>query len=211
MAIAQVQKQRAQTNGSSTTATFSSTATLGNTLVAAAFTNGNQSSLDISGWTLARKTNYSGTAASVGIWYKVSDGTETSVTSTGNTICRLHIAEFSGILVPELDQTNSNTMNTVTSINTGSITTTAAEELIITAASNVASSAGTRSWSDSFSVLYDDATGPRLLSGYRIVSSTGTYSSTATLHTSNSNSGAVIASFKAASSPTGNSSNFFFY
>lgn len=202
MAISQVQKQRSQTNGASTTATFSSPATAGNLLVAAAYTNGSSATLDVTGWTLAVETNYSGTASSVGIWYKISSGGETAVTSTGNTICRLHIAEYSGIDATPLDQTNSNMMNTVTAINTGSITTTVADELIITAAANVASSSGTRDWNNSFSVLYDDATGPRLLSGERIVTSAGSYSSTATLNTSNSNSGAVIASFKTVSAAT---------
>lgn len=213
MAIAQVQKQRSQTNAASTTATFSSAATAGNLLVAIAYTNGNQSSLDVTGFTLAVKTNYSGTAASVGIWYKIASGGETGVTSTGMTICRLHIAEYSGIDPTPIDQTNSNTQNTTTTISTGSITTTVADELIVTGAANVASSSGTRSWDNSFNVLYDDATGPRLLSGELIVSSVGTYSSTATLHTSNSNSGAVIASFKGVSGPppATNKSGFFLF
>lgn len=199
MAIAFVQKARGQTNGASTTATFGSATTSGNLLVAIAYTNGVQTGLSVTGWTQAVRTNYSGTASSIGIWYKVADGTETTVTSTGSTICRLHIAEYSGTDAVPLDQVNSGTLNATTTVNTGTINTTVADEIIIVGAANTASSTGTRSWSNSFTVLYDDATGPRLLSGELIVAATGAYNSTATLNTTTSNSGAVIASFKIAS------------
>lgn len=204
MAISIVQTTRSQTNGASTTASIATAPTSGNILIAIAYTNGNQTTLDVTGFTTAVKTNYSGTAASIGIFYKVSDGTESSVTSTGMSICRLHVLEATGLTVPAtLDGVNSNTQNTTTTINTGVITTSIPDNLIITGGANVASSSGTRVWSDSFSVLLDDMTGPRLLSGYRIVSSTGNYSSTATLNVANSNSGAVIAAFSASSAPVG--------
>jgi hypothetical protein len=202
MAISLVQSARSQTNGASTTAIFGAGATAGNLLVAIAYTNAAMTSLDVSGWT-AHETNYSGTAQSIGIFYKIAAGGETSVTSTGGTICRLHIAEFSGIANPIVtDGSNSNVVNTVQSINTNSISTANANDLIIVAAANSTGSAGTRSWSNSFNTLLDDATSPRLLSGYRIVSATGSYSSTATLHTSNSNSGALIIAFQEASAGT---------
>lgn len=198
-----IQQSKSQTNGASTVSTFPSPTTVGSLLTAEAYTNGAMTLLNVStsGWNLAVKTNYSGSAASNGIFWKIADGTETTITSTGSSICRLHVQEWSGIDLSPLSQTNSNTQNTTTTISTGSITTPAADELIITAASNVASSSGTRNWSNGFSVLDDDATGPRLLSGYLVAGAAGSYSSTATLNTSNSNSGACIASFKALSAP----------
>lgn len=201
MAIALVQSQRAQANASSVGATYPGATTSGNLLVAIGYTNGAVGTLNVSGWT-AHKTNYSGTANSIGIFYKIANGTETTITLNGNSICRLHIAEFSGLANPvETDGSNSNAVNTVQSINTNDITTTNADDLIVVCAGTSTGASGTRSWNNSFSVLLDDATSPRLLSGYRIVSSTGTYNSTGTLHTSNTNCGALIIAFKA--SPAG--------
>lgn len=196
-----VQQSKSQTNSSSTTATFGATPTSGNLLIAEALTNGNQSGLGISGWSEV-KTNFSGTAQSVGIFWKISNGTETTVTSTGNTICRLHIQEWSGMANPaDTDGSNSNTQNTTQTISAGSVSTTFADVLLITAGGISTGGSGTGSWDNSFSVLDADGTSPRLFSGYRIVSSTGTYSTTGTLHGSNTNMGAVIVAFKGASTP----------
>jgi hypothetical protein len=84
-----------------------------------------------------------------------------------------------------------------------------ANTLLLCAGGISTSGAGTRSWDSSFSTMLDDASAPRLLSGYRIVSSTGTYSTTGTLHTSTTNSGAVILAITAASAPTTVNSGFF--
>lgn len=203
MAIALAQPAiRSAANASSTTATYGSAATAGNLLVAAAYTNGNAGTMSITGWTKGIETAYSGTAQSVAIFYKLAAGGETGVTLNGATICRLHIAEFSGLSNPIVtDGTNSNAMTTVTTINTNSVTTTNADDLIIVASGTSTGETGTRGWDSSFSTLLDDATSFRLLSGYQIVASTGTYSSTATQGNTATNSGAVIMAFQATSTP----------
>lgn len=200
MAISLVQQSKSQTNSSSTTASYGTSPTSGNILIAIGYTNGTTSALNISGFT-SHEVGYSGTGQSIGVFYKVSDGTESSITLNGNTICRLHITEWSGLANPiATDGQNSNTVNSVKSINTNSISTTNADDLIITAAANSTGSSGTRNWSNSFNTLADDASSPRLLSGYLIATATGSYDSTAQLHTSNSNSGALIIAFKQSSS-----------
>lgn len=209
MAISLIQSARSQNNASSTTSTYGSSTTAGNILIAFAYTNGNMSGLDISGWT-PLKINYSGTAQSIGIFYKVADGSETTVTSTGNSICRLHISEWSGLANPaETDGSNSNTQATTQTINTNSITTTNADDLIVAVGGISTGGAVTGAWSDSFSVLSEDATSPRLFSAYRIVSATDTYSTTGTLHNANTNMGAIILAFKATSAPPSSTGNFF--
>ena len=211
MAIALVQSARSQTNASTTVTTYGSATTAGNLLVAFGYTNTATASLTITGWTKAVHTTYSTSAQSVGIFYKIADGTETTVTLNGNSICRQHISEWSGCSNPAVtDGSNSNAVSAVMSINTNSITTTVADTLLLCAGGISTSGAGTRSWDSSFSTMLDDASAPRLLSGYRIVSSTGTYSTTGTLHTSNTNSGAVILAVTAASAPaTNNGAGFF--
>lgn len=211
MAITLVQSARSQTNASTTVTTYGSATTAGNLLVAFGYTNTATASLTITGWTKAVHTTYSTSAQSVGIFYKIADGTETTVTLNGNSICRQHISEWSGLSNPAVtDGSNSNAVNTVMSISTNSITTTVADTLLLSAGGISTSGAGTRSWDSSFSTMLDDASAPRLLSGYRIVSSTGTYSTTGTLHTSNTNSGAAILAITAASAPaTNNGAGFF--
>jgi len=211
MAITLVQSARSQTNASTTVTTYGSATTAGNLLIAFGYTNTATASLTITGWTKAVDTTYSTSAQSVGIFYKIADGTETTVTLNGNSICRQHISEWSGLSNPAVtDGSNSNAVSAVMSINTNSITTTVADTLLVCIGGISTSGAGTRSWDSSFSVMLDDASAPRLLSGYRIVSSTGTYSTTGTLHTSNTNSGAAILALTAASAPSANNGAGFF-
>lgn len=199
MAISLVQSTRAAANAANVTATYGSATTSGNLLLAFGYTNNNAGTQSITGgaWTQLIDKAYSGTGQSIDLFYKIADGTETTVQLNGNTICRLHIAEFSGLDNPAAtDGTNTNTVNTTMTINTNSITTTNTNDLLVVAGGTSAGATGTRSWDSSFNVLQDDAASPRLLSGYRIVSATGTYSSTGTLNATNTNCGAYIASFK---------------
>jgi hypothetical protein len=192
----------AATNGASTTGTYPIAPIAGNLLVAWAYTNGNISTLDISGWTKQTNAglNYSGTAQSVQMFTKIADGSETTVTSTGNTICRLHIAEFANVdtTIFQTDGANNNATGTTTTVQTGSITTTNNDDLLLVIAGTSTGEAGTRSWNDSFNVMRDDSASPRLLSGYRIVTATGTFNPTATIGTTATNSGAAILAIKKA-------------
>lgn len=200
MSIALVQSTRAAANAASVVATYGSATTVGNTLVAIGYTNGNAGTQSIteSGWTNLVDKAYSGTGQSITIFTKIALGTETTVTLNGNSICRLHIAEFSGLLSSvTTDGSNTNAVNTVQSISTNSITTANANDLILVAGGTSTGATGTRSWDSSFSTLQDDAASPRLLSGYRIVSATGTYSSTGTLNATNTNCGAFILALQA--------------
>lgn len=204
MAISLVKTARSQTNGASTTATFSSAPTSGNLLIAFAYTNGAMTNLNVTGFTLVSRINYSGTAQSIGVFAKISNGTETSVTSTGVSICRLQISEWSGLDNPyATDGSNSGTQNTTTSISTGSITTTNADDLIVAVGGISTGGTITGSWSNSFSALLQDVILPRLFSAYRIVSATGSYSTTGTLRGTNTNMGAIIVAFKSTTAPTG--------
>jgi hypothetical protein len=203
VAIVLVQTNMGAANAATATATFAATATSGNTLVAFGYTNGNAGTLSITGWTKTIDLAYSGTGQSIAFFSKISNGTETGITLNGNTITRLHIAEFSGLLAAvTTDGSNTNTLNTTTTISTNGVTTANANDLLLVAGGTSAGASGARSWSNSFSVLTDDAASPRLLSGYQIVSATGSYSSTATLNSVTTNCGAFIIALQAASAAT---------
>lgn len=194
MSIALVQSQKGAANASSVTATFGAGATAGNTLVAWGYTNSGTNTLAISGWTSQLSFAYSGTGQLLTIFTAIAAGGETGITMTGgNTISRLHIAEFSGMPASvTTDGSNSNTGTSVTTLGTNSVTTTQANDLVLTIAGTSTGEAGTRSWDSLINVMADDAASPRLLSGYGIGGSIGTYSSNATIGTTATNTGAGI-------------------
>lgn len=205
MAIAIVQSQIGAANASSVTATFGAGATAGNTLVAFAYTNLGTGNPVISGFTRNIMLAYSTTAQSIQFFTKIAVGGETAIQLTGgNTICRLHIAEISGLSAAiTTDGSNTNTATTVNTINTNSITTANANDIIFVCSGTSAGEAGTQSWTNSFNTLKMDATSFRLFSGYQIVSATGSYNSTATIGSTATNSGAFIIALQATStSPT---------
>ena len=196
MAIELIQSAQSQTNGSSTTPTFPSTPKSGNVLIAFAYTNSNSTVLDIPGWTANERT-YSGTAQTIGIFHKVSNDTETSVTANGNTITRLHISEWTGLLVPvEVEGVASNISASSVGISTGNVAMTSIHSLCVSAGGISASGTRVASWTNSFVPLLQDATAPRLFSAYRINYVRGTYFSVANLNDTNSNSAAMIVGFK---------------
>lgn len=201
MAIAVVQSQIGAANAASATATYGTAATAGNTLVAFTYTNSGTVTQAITGWTNQLKLQYSGTAQQIDMFTKIAVGGETAVTVTGgSTISRMHIAEISGLLgTITTDGSNTNTAATVTSISTNSITTANANDIIFVCAGTSAGEAGTQSWTNSFSTLQADSTSFRLFSGYQIVSATGSYSSTGTIGTTATNSGAFILALQASS------------
>lgn len=198
MSIAIVQSAIGAANASSVTATLTA-ATANNTLVAFAYTNSGSGNPVISGFTRNIMLPYSGTAQSINFYTKVAAGGETAITMTGgNTISRIHVAEISGLMSSiATDGSNTNTASTVTNISTNSITTTNANDIILVCAGTATGESGTMSWSNSFSILQQDSTSLRLLSGYQIASATNTYSSTGTTGTTSTNSGAFIIALQA--------------
>lgn len=202
MAIAVVQSQIGAANAASATATFGTGAVAGNTLVGFSYTNSGVATQAITGWTNNLTLRYSSVAQTINFFTKLAVGGETAITVTGgSTISRLHIAEVSGLLgTITTDTSNTNTAATVTSISTNSITTANANDIVFVCAGMSAGEAGTQSWSNSFSILQQDATSFRLLSGYQIVSATGTYSSTGTIGTTATNCGAFIIALQASGS-----------
>lgn len=202
-ATAFVQKKNTSSQGSALVAvTFDSTPTSGNLLIAIVANRVSSTPTTPAGWSVAIST----TAVSPGqvIYYKTAGASEAStVTVTGyattNQRLGIQVFEYSG--VDTLDQTNQNSGNG-TSLSTGSITTTVADELLIAGVATV-SSTNFSTWSNSFTEQHDyviGGFGTQVTAGGadRIVASTGSYSTTAT----SGNSGnwrAQIASFSASS------------
>lgn len=200
MAISRLSGQdaKAQANASSVTATYPGATTAGNLLVASAFSNLSSDTLAISGWTKA-KTHIRG-ANVVTLFYKLADGTETTVqvTTGAGTIIRLHIYEYTGNANPiVIDISNDGEdSGTNTSWLSPSITTTYVDDLLFIAEATTAGVTGV-SFDSSFNLRQVDVTTCRLFDGDRIVNATGTYSTTASWTTGSRNIGVIIA-FKAA-------------
>lgn len=205
MAIARLTGQDAL--GASTTtsvsATYGSTPTTGNTMIATVYANVGIGLESISGWTNVVSGAFSGTAQSVTIWAKVAGvGESTTVSCTGAigaTIMRIHIYEYSGLAATlTTDGTNTATsgVTSVTSLLSGSIATTNANDLLFIAGATGGSSTA-QSYNSSFSLRQTDASAIRLFDADQIVSATGTYSSTGSW-TSSLRAGSAIAAFQGA-------------
>lgn len=139
------------------------------------------------------------------IFYRVSDGTETSVqfTLSSSTTAVGVYSEYSGTDPTPFDKTASTASNTGSTISTGTTpTTTVADELLLAVVgiSTVNSTVSASSWNNSFTEDYDaHATGGNAVGGAfasRIVSATGAYTTTATLSASATNASAIIATFE---------------
>ncbi len=212
MAISRLTGQDAK-NISTTTSvvgTYPGATTSGNLLIASVMANVTKANVDISGWT-ATEGDLSSTAQTVGVYWKIADGSETTVTATGTaaTVMKIHIYEYTGNAASPFDQSNTATSNvtSVTSLLSGSITTTQADELIFIATAT-AGNATSHSYDSSFNLRQTDAANIRLFDADRIVASTATYSSTASWTTS-VRAASVIASFKASTAAPSNTSSFF--
>lgn len=135
MAISRLTGQ--DNKGASTTASvavsYPGATTSGNLLIATAYNN-NSSTPAISGWT-GTTTGINSNTAHMGVFYKIADGTETSITATATsaTIMRLHLYEYTGNANPaslDVALTANGTTTGGTSWATSSITTTDAADLI---------------------------------------------------------------------------------
>jgi hypothetical protein len=216
IAISLVQSDYGTTDGGvSVSATFTDAVTQNNLLVAIVGVRDNLTINTPSGWSVAIKQSGSPGQA---IFYKIAGSSESQTVNFVNIISSssrlgLHIYEYNG--VNTLDQAGSNT-GTGSSVSSGSINTTSANEAIIVGlVINEGTSFGNASWTNSFTEQNDFLNGGSgsLKSSYsgadRIVSATGTYSTTATAAVSGNWRG-QIASFKLEMAVTVTNSTFQF-
>ncbi|MDX1708225.1 MAG: hypothetical protein R3274_06470, partial [Desulfobacterales bacterium] len=209
-AISYVQTKNGNSNGAtSVSATFDTAPTENNLLVAIV---GNRDSSTApntpSGWSVAisQTTNTPGQV----IFYKIAGASESSTVTVNNygtsTNLGIHIYEYSGVATSSpLDQSNSASGNSATA-STGSITTTQDNELLIAGLVSNDREASFSSWTNSFSEKNDfhiTSGKPGDKSGFggadRIVSSTGSFSTSATVSGSGAWRGQIV-SFKEAPS-----------
>lgn len=205
MAIIRIASQDAQNSSATTsvTATYPSTPTQGNTMLASVYENVTTGLVSISGWTKIVEGAFSGTAQSVSIWAKIAGASEsTSIVAsgaTGATIMHLHIYEYAGLAsTVTTDGTNSATsgVTNVASLLSGSVSTSNAYDLVFIANAVGGTTTG-QSFNNGFSIRQVDSSAARLMDADQIVTSTGNYSSTASW-TGSLRAGSVIAAFKAA-------------
>lgn len=206
MAIARLSGQDAlgASVTTSVSATYASTPTVGNTMIATVYANVGIGLESITGWTNIVSAAFSGVAQSVEIFARVVQvGDTTTVTcsgATGATIMRMHIYEYSGLastLTTDGTNTATSGVTNVVSLLSGSVTTANANDLLFIAGATGGSSTA-QSYDSSFNLRQVDASAIRLFDADRIVSATGTYSSTGSWTTS-LRAGSAIAAFQAAS------------
>lgn len=119
---------------SSVSATYPGATTAGDLLIATVYGN-NANAPAISGWT-GTTEGINGSTAQVGLFYKIADGTETTITATETsaTVMKIHLYEYSGNANPiALDVSptgNGNASTNLTSFSTASINTTQSADLI---------------------------------------------------------------------------------
>ncbi len=207
-AITFVQTKNGNSNGAtSVSATFDTAPTENNLLVAIV---GNRDSSTApttpSGWSVAISET-SNTPGQV-VFYKIAGASESSTVTVSNygtsTNLGIHIYEYSGISTSSpLDQSNSANGNSATA-STGSITTTYSDELLIAGLVSNDREASFSSWTNSFFERNDfhiTSGKPGDKSGFggadRIVSSTGSYSTSATVSGTGAWRGQIV-SFKEA-------------
>ena len=205
MALARVTAQDASNTGATSSpasATYPSTPTQGNLLVAVAVAAGgttNEASMSITsaGWTKAVGGAISASSG-VQIWYKVAGaGESTTVTLTASgspTACRLAIYEYDGFVgTPTLDKTAAGVADTgVTSMSTGTTATTTAAAEALVAAIGINNTPAGISWTNSFATILAAS---RILTGERIVAAAAAYETTASWTTAAGAIG-ILATFK---------------
>lgn len=189
------------TNSSITSTTLSPAATAGNLLVAVC------SSASAAGDTLTGPSGFSviineTTNTSQGIFYKIAAGGETTLScnSSGSVTLAIQVFEYSGMhSYNSVEASSSSGANTGTTISSGSVITTHANDLLIASATNTNGST-ISGWTGTFSSLtsFGQTGGPPSKRGYfstasRTVSSTGTYSTTATNNSSAVWRGQIVA------------------
>lgn len=158
------------------------------------------------GWTAA-VTRQSSTTCSAGIWYKISDGTETEITATHNAAAAsqsLVVREYPGVSASPLDVTVSNAGPSITSLNFGTTAATAqADELAVALLFTTATTPlRLSSWANDFEeVLSPSINAPLMHVADKILTATGAVTTTAAWEASNTAAG-LIATFKLSAPPT---------
>lgn len=199
MAIAFVQSARADAGS----VAYGSNNTAGNLLVCCIGTAGDVTNVtDTAGNTWVKATDGGGSLLWGDIWYVENclSGANTVTLSGGySSHQEIAVLEYSGIATTSaLDQAQCSAIGNVglgQQPDSGNVTTTQADELLIGAIA--AQSANTTTWGASFTELFEFGTGSRGVTvGERIVASTGTYKATATLDAGEWY--CMIATFKAA-------------
>lgn len=170
-------------------------------LVAATYSNvAAAQSISGSGWTqVASRLFGAGSIHQISLWAKIVEvGTKTyTLTTTGSTVSRAMGLEYDGVIYTSIaaatDQTNSNidAGANVTTLTSGSITTTSANDVLI-AAWGLDSTSSAWSVGSSFTIRGSNT---RMVVADRIVTGTGTYNPSLTWTTSR-RVGAVIISLK---------------
>ena len=186
------------TGTSSVSATYPSTPTAGNLLIAAVGADSRNGVNAISGWTSVVNDIPTG-GIELELFYKVSAGTEglVSVTNGIPTSMTLAIYEYSGTSATPLDQFGQSGLGfgSTQVQSTGTTpTTTQASELVFAAVNWPSVTQTYSSSTNGFTSL--DSVGSHLFTLDKIVSTTGTYQTSVTVTGTNGTSNGVIATFK---------------
>jgi hypothetical protein len=200
------------TNAGTVTVSYPNATTANHLLIAAitCLTTGQDPSISTAGWTKATSGGGTGSNSPRGaIYYKVADGTETSVAATNSGVnafgMGLAIFEYAGTATASVTDgtaaSNSSNVTSETSWTTPNITTTNANDLIFYVVNKGTLALVTASWSTSLWFGGQLGTSAlEVLCGQNIVSSTQTnYNDTLTWTTSSQTVSAQIAAFKASS------------
>jgi hypothetical protein len=197
-------------NGGSVSATFNSSATADNLLVAICASQDNTTLTVPSGFSTAINQN-SASRPSQAIAYKVAAGGESTITCTSSSSSSklgIHIYEYSGLATSNLLNSTGSSNGSGASVSSGNVTTTNDEVLLVAGmVSNHGSASFGGTWSNSFTMRENFSTSggnPASRSSFggadRSVTSTGTYSTTVSTGESATWRG-QIAAFKVAPPP----------
>ena len=186
--------------GTSVTASFASTPTSGNLLLAVGYRDqpsGGSDNGTITGWAKDESALVQASRRWVSIHSKVAGASESknvTFSASGATSCQIHIFEVSGIASPVLDKhTHTDTSGSnVHTMSTGSTATTTANDEFWVAGNGFSGASTGFNWTNGFA---DDAQS-RCHAAYLIASSTGAAETTASW-TTYSLAGTVICTYKA--------------
>jgi len=200
MAVTKVQNKNNTNASSSVGATFTSSPTQYNAIVACVWANVARASVSMSGsgWSTANQCSINTDSSSGSMFYKIAGASESSTVTangTGATNMMIHIFELTGVDVnTPLDRTaQTSDVATNTSVSTGTTATTRrGGEFALAACFQGNTNGGLISWSNSF---LEELSDNRILTASRAATSLATYESTATWTTSR-NPGGIIGTFQ---------------
>lgn len=186
---------------SSATATYGSTPTQGNLLIACGRTSvGSFANASLAGWTLIAQTFCTSPSVSpFAIWYKIAGASESANVTlnwTGATNIMLSIGEYSGMIASPFDKSNSvasDGSSSTTKLSSNSPATSYPYELCV-AVIGTGGGVGTMTWSNSFVHRITSPSQPNLIVATRVVYQKGIYGTTLS-HTISRAGGGIIATF----------------